>query len=356
MSRESRKLDHLKYALALADGPGNAGFGDFDLVHNCLSGLSWQDIRLDAAVAGMALPHPLIINAVTGGAEDVAAVNGELAEVAKLTGAVMAVGSQYAALKNPALADTYKIVRKVNPEGKFIANLGAHVTPAQAAEAVDMIGACAIQLHLNPAQEMVMAEGDRDFSAYRENIAAIAAGSSVPVIAKEVGCGIAAEQAAALAAAGVRAIDVGGKGGTNFVAIEAARRGLQPGPDMLDWGIPTALSAVEVAAVLPPGVDMIVSGGIRTPLEAVKALAIGGKAVALAAPLLHRLRKTGVGETAAWLNDFLEQMKLYLLLIGAAGVDAAAQAPLVIRGAGREWLTARGVDTAAFARRKIKLT
>lgn len=347
--RQSRKLDHLKYSLILADGPGDSGFADFTLIHNCLPDLDAGALDLTASVAGIGLRQPVIVNAITGGAADVTGVNASLAELARECGAALAVGSQYAALENPAVRDSYEIVRRVNPHGIVFANLGAHCTPADAERAVDMLAADAIQIHLNVTQELFMPEGDRDFSGYLDNIAAIVQKSRVPVIVKEVGCGIAREQAAALAAAGVRAVDVGGRGGTNFVAIEAARGQDEVADDFLGWGIPTAVSAMEVASVLPPTVDMIVSGGIRTPLDAVKSLAIGGTAVAIAGPLVRRLDNGGLPSTIRWFEAFLADLRRYMVLVGAKNIAGLRQVPLVIRGSSREWLTARGIDVSGFA-------
>jgi isopentenyl-diphosphate delta-isomerase len=338
--------------LALADGPGVSGFADFSLVHNCLPGISWTDIDLTTSLAGIKLNHPFIINAITGGADDVGRINGGLAEVARRTGAAMAVGSQYAALENPEVRQSYEIVRQIYPEGVFFANLGAHTTPRQAAEAVAMIGASAIQIHLNVAQEIIMAEGDRDFTGYLDNIAAIVQASAVPVIVKEVGCGIAREQAAALIAAGVRAIDVGGTGGTNFLAIEAARSGASLAADTLGWGIPTAISAAEVAEELPKHVDMVVSGGVRTAQDAVKALALGGKAVGLAGPVIKILQSQGIDAAEQWLLGLIDDMRRLMLLVGAARIKRLTAVPLVITGYSREWLTNRGIDVTKYARRQ----
>lgn len=348
--RQSRKLDHLKYTLALADGPGRSGFADLALVHNCLPDLAWADVSLATSVAGIPLRHPVVINAVTGGAADVAATNAALAEVARRTGAAMAVGSQYAACEDASVRDSFAVVRRVNPDGIFFANLGAHASPADAVAAVDMVGAAALQIHLNVAQELVMTEGDRDFTGYLANIAAIAAAGRVPVIAKEVGCGVAREQATALAAAGALAIDVGGMGGTNFLAIEAARSGAELSAEALAWGIPTAVSAVEVASVLPRTVDMIVSGGVRTPLDAAKALALGGRAVGIAAPLVRLVHAEGAEAAALWLAAFLAELRRYMALAGAKTVGDLAAVPVVITGATREWLIARDIDLSRYSR------
>jgi isopentenyl-diphosphate delta-isomerase len=317
--------------------------------------LELGEVSLATKVAGISLPHPLIINAITGGTDDVASVNAKLAEVARLTGTAMAVGSQFAALREPAAAASYRIVRDVNPAGVLFANLGAHASVEQAKLAVAMIDADALQLHLNPAQELMMPEGDRSFRGYLANIEAIAHSVAIPVIVKETGCGIAGEQAAKLVQAGVRAIDVGGAGGTNFPAIEAARGRREVSAEVLSWGIPAAISAAEVAAVLPDGVDLIVSGGVRSSLDAVKALALGGQAVAVAGPILKLVLTEGVTAAVKWVEDFLADLRRYLLLTGCSCLADSMLAPVVITGFSREWLIARGVDVNALAVRSRRL-
>lgn len=352
MIRQSRKLDHIKYSMLLEDGPAAAGFADFHLVHNCLPDLAWQDIDTSTTVAGIPLPQPVIINAITGGADDVAHINRDLAGFAKLTGIPMAVGSQFAAIENPAALASYKIVRQVNPDGILFANLGAHASPEAARYAVEMIEAQALQIHLNAGQEIIMSEGDRDFSGYLSRIEAIVASVGVPVIVKEVGCGIAREQAEALIGVGVKAIDVGGTGGTNFLAIEAARNKKILDTDMIGWGISTAISAVEVMSVATTNVDVIISGGVRTPLDVVKALTIGGAAVGIAGPVLKILQSKGLEGAVHWYENFTADIKRSMLLVGTSTIKELQENPIVITGFSREWLEARGIDIAKFARRK----
>lgn len=352
MIRQSRKLEHLKYSLLLDDGPAAAGFADFHLIHNCLPDLNWQDIVVNTSIAGISLSQPVIVNAITGGAADVLEVNRELAEFAHATGAAMAVGSQYSAIENSSIAETYKIVRKVNPDGVLFANLGAHASIEDARYAVEMIGAQAIQIHLNAGQEIIMSEGDRHFRGYLSQIEAIVQKINVPVIVKEVGCGIAYEQALALAAAGVQVIDVGGAGGTNFLAIEAARSQLTLDAELTAWGIPTALAAVEVLAAAGPAIDVIVSGGIRTPLDAVKALALGGMAAGIAGPVLKTIKHQGLPGAINWYADFVTDIKRIMLLLGARTIRELHTVPVVITGASQEWLTARDLNPTQFAQRK----
>jgi isopentenyl-diphosphate delta-isomerase len=348
--RQSRKLDHINYALKLADGPKDTGFADFTLLHNCLPEISWEEIDISSHIACIDISHPVIINAITGGTADVLDINARLAEIAAATNSVMAVGSQYAALEDSANISSFQIVRKKNPHGIIFSNLGAHVTPDEALRAIDMLESQALQLHLNPAQEIIMAEGDRDFTGYLKNIESIVKCSPVPIIIKEVGCGIAKEQARALLEAGVQAIDIGGLGGTNFIAIEAARRNIALSAEMLSWGIPTALTAVEIASILSAKQTLIVSGGIRTPLDTVKSLAIGGNAVGIAAPFLRRVNDD-LEATLMWLNDFLQDVKRFMLLTGSKNIQELREKPLIITGYSREWLASRGINISALRKK-----
>ena len=346
--RQSRKLDHLKYSLSLGDGPGRSGFDDITLIHNCLPNLGWHQLDISSSIAGIRIDNSIIINAITGGADDVTKINAMIAEFACKTKTAMAVGSQYSALEYPEVQQSYKIVRQKNPDGVIFANIGAYATPKQAQLAVDMIDAQAIQLHLNVAQELIMMEGDRDFSGYLTNIEKIVNKVRVPVIVKEVGCGIGREQADMLAKIGVQVIDIGGMGGTNFLAIEAARSHFPISPETLSWGIPTAISAIETMSVIPKQVEMIVSGGVRTALDAVKSLALGGSAVGMATPIIRMLHEKTIEDGVDWFNGFLHEMKCYMLLLGAANVHNIKKVPIIITGYSKDWLTARGIDITGY--------
>lgn len=352
MVRQSRKLDHLKFAMQLEDGPSSSAFEDMVIVPNCLPELCCDDIELSTTIAGTVLPHPVIVNAITGGAADVTEVNARLADFARITGCAMAVGSQYAALEDLTVRESYQVIRKVNPDGFVFANLGAHVSLQDAQRAVEMVGACALQIHLNVAQEVFMTEGDRKFAGYLKNIEKIAANLDVPVIVKEVGCGIAREQAQMLSTTGIQGLDIGGTGGTNFLAIEAARGGVLLEMDSLAWGIPTAISAIEAASVLPRTIDLIVSGGVRTPLDVVKALGIGGKAVGIAAPIVRLLENNGLDATVMWFHRFIADVKRYMLLAGAANIQSLQKTPIVITGYTQQWCSVRAIDIARYAVRK----
>jgi len=357
--RQRRKLDHVRLATqqpaasaGAAGGPGDAGWADVHLVHQSLPELSLDEVDLSTSIGGVALPQPVLINAMTGGAHGVAAINRDLAAVAAELGLAMAVGSQTAGLREPEVRETYRVVRQANPRGVILANLSSDATLEEARAAVEMVGADLLQLHLNVPQELRMPEGDRDFRGRLERIARIVQELPVPVVVKECGFGVARETARKLYDAGVRVIDVSGRGGTNFAWIENRRAGLtDPDPGLEHWGIPTACSLAEVAALGLPGLELVASGGIRHGSEAAKALALGARAVAVAGPVLVRHQREGRTGARAYLEGLLADLRAAVLLCGARTLADLQRRPVVITGFVGEWCRLRGVDVAALANR-----
>lgn len=292
---------------------------------------------------------PLIINAMTGGIDEALAFNRDISELAARFNIGLAVGSQTIALENKQLASSFKIVRKVNPKGIILANVAANAEPRLAFKAVEMIEANGLQLHLNVPQELAMKEGDRKFRGLLDNIAEIVQLSPVPVIAKEVGFGISRETAQQLFAGGVRFFDVGGRGGTNFISIEQARSGLLA-DEFASWGIPTAASIAELTSLYWPMV-IVATGGIRSGLTAAKALALGANLVGMAGQFLKTWTNRGMGALDDEMQRFQYHLKSAMLMTGARDLADLHRRPLVIGGPTAEWLTARGIDVALWARR-----
>ncbi|WP_374711975.1 type 2 isopentenyl-diphosphate Delta-isomerase [Symbiobacterium terraclitae] len=351
--RQRRKLDHVRLAVA---GPGaragGAGWEDVHLVHRSLPELATHEIDLRTSICGVPLARPVMINAMTGGAPGVTAINRDLAAAAAELELAMAVGSQTAGLREPEVVESYRVVRRVNPRGVILANLGSDATPEQARAAVEMVEADLLQLHLNAPQELRMREGDRDFRGRLERIARIVQELSVPVVVKECGFGVSRETARQLYEAGVRAIDVSGRGGTNFVWIEDRRAGVVEGdPGLEGWGLPAACALAEVAALDLSGLELIASGGIRHGTDAAKALALGARAVAVAGPVLARQQREGAAGVRAYLEGLLADLQTACLLCGARDLAALQRQPVVITGLVGEWCRLRGVDLAALANR-----
>jgi isopentenyl-diphosphate delta-isomerase len=294
-SHEQRKLDHLRICTEQDVGsPGaTTGLQSYRLLHNAVPELDLRRITLATQFLGKSLEAPLLISAITGGTPQARLINLNLAQAAQAHGIAMSVGSQRAAIEDPGQAPTYE-VRSVAPDVLLFANLGAVQLNYgygldKCRQAVRMIGADALILHLNPLQEALQPGGNTNFEGLLQKIAAVCRGLEVPVIAKEVGWGLSEPVARMLVEAGVAVLDVAGAGGTSWSEVEKHRAAntLQHrvAAHFSNWGIPTA-DAIRQARRAAPSMPIIASGGIRTGPEAAVALALGADLVGLAAPLL----------------------------------------------------------------------
>lgn len=368
---KQRKIEHVTIALENdIAAPQQATWADVRLVHRALPEVDLDDIDTSVEFLGSRLRHPIFISSLTGGHPDVATINERLATIAGEYGLAMGVGSQRAALVTPELAATYAVVQAAAPNALLIANVGAPQLIAQkrhpaftvtdARRAVEMIGARALAIHLNYLQEAAQPEGDRRARGSLDALRKIAAEVGVPVIAKETGAGISYEQAHALKAAGVAGIDVGGAGGSSMAAMESVRaqsRGDEAtariGQLFRGWGIATPIAVIETRFGAP-GLPIISTGGVRSGLDAARALALGATLIGMGFPFL-KAASEGLDAVRAFLGQFLSELRVAMQLTGAATIAEMRRRPVVVTGMTREWLVARGFerDLHAMARRGI---
>lgn len=348
--RQKRKEEHIKLAL---ESPYslNSDFDELSFIHQSLPEAGIEDIQLQTRIGPLKLEYPIFINAMTGGSEKSGEINALLAEAARETGIPMAVGSQHAGIRNEELSHTYKIVRKKNPKGIVFANVGADVPLDYARKAIDMLEADALQVHLNVPQELVMPEGERDFTAFISRLESMATKLSVPVIVKETGFGMSTETLLQLRNAGIQYVDLGGRGGTNFIQIENERRRKSDYDYLKGWGQTTVVSLLEAQPLLGE-LTIIASGGIRNPLDAVKCFSLGAAAAGMAGPFLRILHEKGVTGLIDEMEDWKEHLKTILLLQGAKSISNLQQCPIVLGISLRDWCEARGLNWKGFARRR----
>ena len=344
-----RKLEHLliceNYDVEFKDK--TTGFEDIELIHNVLPEIDKNEIDLSTSVFGKKLDSPLFITAITGGHPAAKEINKQLAIAAENNGIAMGVGSQRAACEHPELEDTYTIVRENAPDCLLVGNIGAPQLNL-AEKAVEILDADILAIHLNPLQESIQPEGDLDARGHIDLIRQITDSVSIPVLAKETGCGISAESAKVLVDAGVNYIDIEGAGGTSWAAVETYRaEDRYLGEIFWDWGIPTAISTAEVVNAVE--VPVISSGGIRTGLEAAKAIALGADAVGMALPFLKN--SSSQEHLNKFIQRFNDSLRLAMFLVGASNIEELKQSNLVIRGKTREWLNERGINTKNYSRR-----
>lgn len=340
--REQRKNEHVEIAMA----QGDATISDFDeirFVHHSIPSVDVDDIDLTSQLKDFTLDQPLYINAMTGGSEWTKQINDKLAVIARETGIAMAVGSTHAALRNSKMASSFSIVRDTNPDGIIFSNVGADVPVDKAVESVKLLDAQALQVHVNAPQELVMPEGNRTFSTWMENLAQIVSRVDVPVIVKEVGFGMSKETIKSLNEIGVRYVDVSGRGGTNFVDIENERRTYKDMDYLGLWGQTTVESLLESASY-QQDMDILASGGVRTPLDAVKCLALGASAVGMSRPFLNQVENYGITETLNYTEQFTDHMKKIMTMLDVKTIKDLKQTQMVFSPKLQSWIEQRGLD------------
>ncbi len=357
-----RKGEHLQLA-AYGDVETRAspGWEDVHLLHDALPTIDAASVDLSTRFLGHTLRLPLVISGMTGGHGRAIAVNELLGRVAERAGIAIGVGSQRAALRDPALAPTYAIVREAAPHAFVIANLGisqlvkqdreAALGPRDIRTVVRMVRADALALHLNYLEESVQPEGQTRAQGSEAAVRALVRACPVPVIAKETGAGISLAVARRLRRLGVKALDVGGVGGTSFAAVEALRAGaagdtlrMNLGERFRDWGVPTAVAVFGAANA---GLPVIATGGVRSGLDAAKALALGATLVGVGRPLLQSALK---GEEACmeWLASFELELRTAVFLTGIKRVADLRRVPIVITGRSRSWIEQLGYRRAGI--------
>ena len=289
LAGRDRKAEHIELALDDRMQLRSYFFDQYVFEHCALPEIDYQDVDPSTTFLGKRLCAPLLISCMTGGTVEAARINNNLAAAAETAGIAIGVGSQRKAIEDVSMRSTFE-VREVAPSVPLLANLGAvqlnygYGLP-ECQQAVGMIGADALVLHLNPLQEAIQPEGQADFSNLIPKMAKIVEQLGVPVIAKEIGCGISATVARSLMRSGIRIIDVAGLGGTSWARIEASRADdVEIGELFADWGVPTPVAIQQLRDV--EGLTIIGSGGVRNGVDLAKAIAMGADLTGMAAPFL----------------------------------------------------------------------
>ena len=289
-----RKSEHIDICLnEPVQSRLSSGFDQYRFIHQALPEIDLSEVRLSAHFLGKPVNTPFLVSSMTGGTEEAAAINRNLAIAAQQRGWSLGIGSMRAALEDEHSAPTFE-VRKYAPTIPILANLGLVQLNygyglEQCKRAVELIGADALLFHLNSMQEVFQPEGDTNFSGLLQKLERICSAIGVPVGVKEVGWGIDGPTAARLYNAGVAFVDVAGAGGTSWSEVERKR-----GTDAVraaaaeafaDWGIPTAVCVHSVRSCCPDGV-IVASGGISNGVAAAKAVVLGADMIGFGRSLL----------------------------------------------------------------------
>lgn len=342
----SRKDEHLEFFRSPRAPSSSAWFEHVHLIHQALPEVAASEVDLEVEFLGRRFRAPFMITATTGGTEKGLEVLRCLASCASRLGIGLGLGSLRPALEDEEAVNRFW-VRDLAKDIFLAGNIGGvqlvRTDFGRLLDVLKRLGVDALCVHLNPTQEMMQKEGDRDFRGVTEAIARAVEELGLPVIVKEVGCGLSREVGLKLRGIGVQYVDVAGSGGTSFVEVEMVRAGLEGSfdfEDMARWGIPTAASLCEVADL---GFRVIASGGIRSGLDAAKAFALGATLVGIAGPAVQAFFEGGEARVEEMLSRMIHTLKTVMVSTSAKRVEDLQKLPRVLLGPLAEWVSARGL-------------
>ncbi len=348
MKIKKRKLEHINISLSKnvqfrekSTGLEEVGFSDVEPEYKSLPEIDLKEVKTETQFLGKKFSAPLMVSGMTGGTERAKKINKDIAKACERTGIGMGLGSMRAMLEERQLRETY-FVRDVAP-GIFLAgNIGAtqlrEYSNTELNHALKDVGADALAVHLNSAQEAMQFEGSTDFRDCIKEIKRTVRGIKKPVYVKEVGHGISAGIAKELEKTGIKAVDVAGAGGTSWAGIDSLRghRGL--GKVFWDFGVPTAVSVLAVRKHFKG--KIIASGGIRNGLDVVKSMVLGADLGEIALPALKAQAKGG-NKQGRGAEKYLEQkkkeIKTAMFLVGAKNLGELKKKKYFLFGKTREW-------------------
>lgn len=344
MSISERKTSHLD--LCAEDNVEARGktslLEEVEFFHDSLPELAVNEIDLGVDIFGHHLKAPLLITGMTGGAARAGEINQLLAAVAENLGIAFGVGSQRAILKNPELLATYQ-VRHIAPSIPIFGNIGAvqaaELSLQEAQDLVGLIDANALCIHLNPGQEIIQPEGDRDFRGCIDGITRLVEELKTPIIVKETGSGLSPRTLDRLKTAGVQWVDTSGAGGTTWIGVETLRATPEKqtvGELFWDWGIPTAASIIYAKR---REFNVIGSGGLRTGMDAARAIALGATLAGMALPWLRAAHEGGTASALRFGQTTIDTLLTACLLTGSANIAELQRAPRLLGPRLQQWLS-----------------
>lgn len=329
MGIQDRKKEHVEITTQKDVGYDRpTGLNKYELRHNALPETKLSEVSTDHSLFGRSFSFPLFISSMTGGYVEAGKVNAIIASFCEEVNLPFGVGSQRVLLEEESTAETFDIVRKEAPNAFIAANIGGcqlidQLSDEQVSLLINSIRADALIVHLNPLQELLQPEGDRNFKGILRGIQHLTNQTKLPVIVKETGAGIGGVAAEKLIDAGVSAIDVAGAGGTSWAKVENRRKSQQnPRYNFDNWGIPTDMCLKEIQQLPDRNrIEMIGSGGIHNSFDIAKALCLGADFAAMASPVIKAISEGGREELSKLFDQLKSDLKMILALTGSNSVD-----------------------------------
>ena len=334
---ENRKDQHIRYALEQSSSYNS--FDEIELIHRSLPLVDLAEIDLTTHFAGRDWEVPFYINAMTGGSKRAKEINQKLAAVAEACGILFVTGSYSAGLKDPN--DQSYAVKKDHPHLLLATNIGIDKEPDLGLRTVEELQPLFLQVHVNLMQELLMPEGERIFHTWKDHLKSYGQGFPVPVVLKEVGFGMDPKTVQAALDAGIKTVDISGRGGTSFAYIENRRGGTsfayienRRGGNRAyldDWGQSTAQCLLQLQDQMDQ-VEILASGGIRHPLDMVKALVLGARGVGLSRVFLEMVETKSIEEVIVLVQGWKEDLRLLLCALGCQNLKELREVDYLLYG------------------------
>ena len=321
----NRKDEHIRYALEQKSSYNS--FDEVELIHSSLPLYDLDEIDLSTEFAGRKWDFPFYINAMTGGSDKGREINQKLAQVAEACGILFVTGSYSAALKDSS--DDSFAVKSNHPDLLLGTNIGLDKPVELGLQTVQEMNPLLLQVHVNVMQELLMPEGERQFRLWQSNLKDYAEQITVPLVLKEVGFGMDVKTIAKAYEMGIRTVDLSGRGGTSFAYIENRRSGQR---DYLnDWGQST-MQALINAQDWKDKMELLVSGGVRNPLDIIKSLVFGAKAVGLSRTILELVENYPVDVVISIVESWKEDLRLIMCALNCARIEDLQKVDYLLYG------------------------
>ena len=321
----NRKDEHIRYALEQKSTYNS--FDEVELIHSSLPLYDIDEIDLSTEFAGRKWDFPFYINAMTGGSDKGREINQKLAQVAEACGILFVTGSYSAALKDPS--DDSFAVKSNHPDLLLGTNIGLDKPLELGLQTVKEMNPLLLQVHVNVMQELLMPEGERQFRLWQSNLKDYANQISVPLVLKEVGFGMDVKTIAKAYEMGIRTVDLSGRGGTSFAYIENRRSGQR---DYLnDWGQSTMQTLLN-AQDWKDKMELLVSGGARNPLDIIKCLVFGAKAVGLSRTMLELVENYSVDIVISIVEGWKEDLRLIMCALNCKRIEDLQEVDYLLYG------------------------
>ncbi len=330
--RMNRKDDHINYALKYENSYNS--FDDMELIQSSIPKYNLEEIDLSTSFAGNRFEYPFFINAMTGGSKRGKEINRKLAKVATECGILFVTGSYSAALKNLD-DDSFRVVREENDGLLLGTNIGADKDYTAGIKAVENLNPLFLQIHVNLMQELIMPEGSRNFNEWEDNILRFSENIKVPIILKEVGFGMTEETIRRGMDLGIKTFDISGRGGTSFAYIENMRRE-NKFTYLNEWGQSTLACLLSVKNYMNQ-VEIVASGGVRHPLDIIKALVMGAKGVGLSRTMLKMAEEKTLEEMIDIINSWKEECKIIMCCLNTKNIEELKNVKYVLYGKTKEF-------------------